>query len=276
MNLIKRTYKYLYFSYGELLLGIKNCPIPPGLSYKRNLFIYFDYEREFGGFTTSITDADIQKILSELKINNIKTTWFTVGKIFEKYPDSIQAILKDGHEIGSHTYSHQPPFRTSVKMIKEDFSSFERISDKFATIRGFHSPNGLWSLSMFKELINYGFQYDLMRKQGGKITFPYSVSIHKQRRIIRLQTIGDDWPLFVNRRNSSGVLKYLVDLTKKIQKGNIGGIGFHPWVLYADKNIFSGFMQFINYIKNNSDYEIQSACHFVNELKKELEKNNNN
>ncbi len=45
----------------------------------------------------------ILEILDEYKI---KATFFVVGVNAQNYPDTMESVIKKGHEIGNHTYSH--------------------------------------------------------------------------------------------------------------------------------------------------------------------------
>ncbi len=46
------------------------------------------------------------QVLEILKKHNIKGTFFLLGKNVKKYPDLVKRIYEEGHNIGSHTYSH--------------------------------------------------------------------------------------------------------------------------------------------------------------------------
>ena len=46
------------------------------------------------------------QILNILKENNAKATFFIVGKKAEKTPELLKLIVRDGHEIANHSYSH--------------------------------------------------------------------------------------------------------------------------------------------------------------------------
>jgi peptidoglycan-N-acetylglucosamine deacetylase len=46
------------------------------------------------------------QILDILAANNIKATFFVIGKNVEQYPDSAARIIADGHVLGNHSYSH--------------------------------------------------------------------------------------------------------------------------------------------------------------------------
>jgi len=46
------------------------------------------------------------QILKILKKNEVKGTFFTVGKQIVRFPEVARMIVSDGHEIANHTYSH--------------------------------------------------------------------------------------------------------------------------------------------------------------------------
>ena len=47
------------------------------------------------------------KILKILKEKQAPATFFVLGSQVQQYPDLLQRIASDGHEIGNHTYTHQ-------------------------------------------------------------------------------------------------------------------------------------------------------------------------
>lgn len=59
--------------------------------------------------------------LDILKENNVKATFFCIGKQIEKYPETFQRIIAEGHTIGNHTFSHSNNmgFLSTQKMIEE-------------------------------------------------------------------------------------------------------------------------------------------------------------
>lgn len=46
------------------------------------------------------------QILDILKSENIKATFFLIGKWVEKYPELARRIVSEGHAIGGHTFTH--------------------------------------------------------------------------------------------------------------------------------------------------------------------------
>jgi hypothetical protein len=61
------------------------------------------------------------KFLDLLKENKVKATFFCIGKQIEKYPETFQRIIAEGHTIGNHTLSHSnnTGFLSTSKMIEE-------------------------------------------------------------------------------------------------------------------------------------------------------------
>lgn len=59
------------------------------------------------------------KLLDELADRNISATFFVLGSCVEWFPDTVRRMADDGHEIGSHTYSH----RTLTKLTSDEVRS---------------------------------------------------------------------------------------------------------------------------------------------------------
>ncbi|WP_448871654.1 XrtA system polysaccharide deacetylase [Desulfobulbus propionicus] len=109
--------------------------------------------------------GNTEKILDLLSQHHTKATFFIVGWIAERYPQLVQSIHNQGHEIGAHSFWHRKvydltpeEFRTDTLQVK---SSLERIIN--APVSGYRAPSysitkkSLWALDILKEL---GFTYD--------------------------------------------------------------------------------------------------------------------
>lgn len=61
------------------------------------------------------------KFLDLLKENEVKATFFCIGKQIEKYPETFQRIIAEGHTVGNHTLSHSnnTGFLSTSKMTEE-------------------------------------------------------------------------------------------------------------------------------------------------------------
>lgn len=47
-----------------------------------------------------------ERLLAILRAEQVKATFFVVGKMAQRYPHLVRAEAADGHEIGSHTFHH--------------------------------------------------------------------------------------------------------------------------------------------------------------------------
>ncbi|HBE57637.1 MAG TPA: polysaccharide deacetylase family protein [Cyanobacteria bacterium UBA11149] len=59
------------------------------------------------------------QILNILKKNNVKATFFVVGRNVSNYPQLMGQIVVDGHEVGNHTWSHQYHHHSPVSAASE-------------------------------------------------------------------------------------------------------------------------------------------------------------
>ncbi|MEA2061652.1 MAG: polysaccharide deacetylase family protein [Thermodesulfobacteriota bacterium] len=67
------------------------------------------------------------RILDILAENDIKGTFFVVGKHIELYPEIAQRICEDGHDLGNHGYSH-----TKMKSL----CSYKRLAEEYDRAKG--------------------------------------------------------------------------------------------------------------------------------------------
>ncbi len=82
------------------------------------------------------------KFLDLLKEKNIHATFFCIGKQIEKYSETFQRIIIEGHTIGNHTYSHsnKTGFLSSSKMI-EEIEKCDEVISKIGNIKtNFYRP----------------------------------------------------------------------------------------------------------------------------------------
>ncbi len=55
------------------------------------------------------------ELLNQLKKYNAHATFFMLGKNVKLYPDAVKQMLKDGNELGNHSYDHQQLQRLMVR-----------------------------------------------------------------------------------------------------------------------------------------------------------------
>lgn len=260
----------IYYHLSESLYLNRNTALTSERLYQKKLFLYFDYEREFSGFQTNISNEDVFELIDTLEKYQFKGTWFTVGKVVEKYFPTIEYLIKKGHEVGSHTFSHISPNEITEKELLEDLASYEETKKKFnLDIKGFHSPKDRWNLKMFDHLFSRGYQYDIFPPKQKKSILGGKYQFFKGNKIHRLITLGDDWVLYDQKKRRTEVFDYFKSLYQQIIPGEIRGIGAHPWVLYSDNNILEGYTDFLQFLSMQEDLHIDKAINFIKEVQLE-------
>lgn len=106
-----------------------------------------------------------KRILDFLSASNVKITFFVLGYVAEKYPDLIELLHKEGHEVASHTHTHpliydldQTQFKNELK---QSISVLTAITG--TPVVGFRAPS--WSINRdmewaFETMLAHGIQYD--------------------------------------------------------------------------------------------------------------------
>lgn len=133
------------------------------------------------------------KVLQLLEKYNAKATFFCIGEHAENHKDIIQEIVKNGHTIGNHTYSHSKSF--GFFNVKEVTTELQKANATIHTI-------------IDKQMLLY--------RPAFGVTNP---SIKKAISATQLQPIG--WnvrSLDTTPRTQSQILKRI---TGKIKKGDI-------------------------------------------------------
>ncbi len=105
-----------------LVLGFSGLFYYLFMSSFSQVFGYFPYKIKTSKKIIAITfddgpnDPYTSELLDFLKEKNIKCTFFLVGRMIQKYPDTAKRILNEGHTVANHSYSHQ--FRNYFKSLK--------------------------------------------------------------------------------------------------------------------------------------------------------------
>jgi peptidoglycan/xylan/chitin deacetylase (PgdA/CDA1 family) len=81
------------------------------------------------------------KILSE---NDVRATFYAIGKSLETHPDEAKAIVKQGNELGNHSYSHKRFILKSQSYIKHELEKTDSLIRDAGYIGEitFRPPNG--------------------------------------------------------------------------------------------------------------------------------------
>lgn len=67
------------------------------------------------------------RILDILKQYNSRATFFVVGNRLNNFPDTLQRIVRENSEIGSHTYNHKSLSMLSKKVMKKEVTEVDKV-----------------------------------------------------------------------------------------------------------------------------------------------------
>ena len=124
-------------------------------------------------FDDSPTPKFTYWILNLLRRLNIKATFFCIGESAAKHSDIIDEILKNGHQIGNHTYSHKNGVLNSTKTYLQNI---EKCKNILPNTNLFRPPFGKiypWQIRKIKEkykiimwdVLSYDFTENISEKQ---------------------------------------------------------------------------------------------------------------
>lgn len=107
----------------------------------------------------------VYPLLELLDKYDTKATFFVLGKLAEKYPELIKEIANNGHEIGSHSYSHKTLHELGMKNFEDEIEKTNGILKSITGISplGFRAPTfsidntNKWALEI---LAKHGYKYD--------------------------------------------------------------------------------------------------------------------
>ena len=71
--------------------------------------------------------VNTEKILQILNQNNIKASFFLIGKNAEDHRELVRKELADGEVVGNHTYSHQLNYKQGPAIFVDDINKCEKI-----------------------------------------------------------------------------------------------------------------------------------------------------
>ncbi len=74
-----------------------------------------------------------EQLLDVLKEYQVPATFFIVGQNVEKYPEVVQRIVNEGHQLGNHTYHHVDLLKSDRKTIEEEI---DRTSQSIKKVTG--------------------------------------------------------------------------------------------------------------------------------------------
>jgi len=198
-------------------------------------------------------ERNTNRILDLFAEAEIHATFFTLGWVAERYPQLIQRMIKEGHELASHGYSHirastQTPeeFRADIiktKAILEDISGTEVKGYRAASYSIIKS--NLWALDILAETGHrysssiYPVKHDLYGiPDAPRFAYkPKSDSDFKEIPVSTFDWLGKRWPA-----GGGGFFRFYPYSFSRFAISNINNrdkqssiFYFHPWEIDHDQ-----------------------------------------
>lgn len=82
-------------------------------------------------------DQFTDELLDTLNSTGTPATFFLIGSKVQKFPDALQRMATDGHQIGSHTWDHSDITKLSAQQLKQQL---DRTDAAIKKVTG-HSPS---------------------------------------------------------------------------------------------------------------------------------------
>lgn len=166
-------------------------------------------------------DTNTRRLLDLFARYNIKSTFFVLGWVAERYPELIKEIHRQGHEIASHGYAH----RRATEQSREEFysdvlRSKNHLEDLLGEkLTGYRAPSfsiGYTNEWAFEVLVELGFAYS-------SSTYPVKHDLYGT----------PDWPRFAYRRKE-GIIEIPIPTHRFLGRQTpIGGGGYFRLYPYA-------------------------------------------
>ena len=125
-------------------------------------------------------------LLELLAKHDIRATFFTTGKVAERYPKLVKKVSYQ-HEVGCHSYYHERLDRMSFEKQLQKIKLATKILTKVVGRRpsGFRAPNFKTNAETFKAIEQAGYIYDASIA---------SYKTHRKPKLSKLVEIQNTWP----------------------------------------------------------------------------------
>jgi len=103
----------------------------------------------------------VPRLLALLAEYRLKATFFIPGLTAERYPETVEAVLAAGHEVGHHSHTHRTPASLTADEERADFERALGALDA-AGAKPLGHRSAMWDASWFtpKLVAEHGMRYD--------------------------------------------------------------------------------------------------------------------
>ena len=182
----------------------------------------------------------VPRILASYARLGLKQTFFMPAWCMERYPETVDAILQAGHEIGHHSWQHEDPALHSDEIEATLFNraceTHKRMTGRLP--RGYRAPVYSTTQAMIDRLIEQGFAYDSSLMADD---VPYLMKTESGDLMEMPPHWGnDDWPPFAHyeeigylmpvRAPSDGLRAFFEEFDAAYETGGFWMPVLHPFL----------------------------------------------
>jgi peptidoglycan/xylan/chitin deacetylase (PgdA/CDA1 family) len=122
------------------------------------------------------------KLLALLKQENVKATFFVVGKMVEKNPDLLKDIVRNGNMVGNHTFSHVTLTKIPLNEIRAEYEACNDIVEDVVgqKMRFCRPPGGDYDRHVVKAATEQGLTTVLWTDDPGDYANPGTHTIERK------------------------------------------------------------------------------------------------
>lgn len=181
----------------------------------------------------------VPRILDTYRKLGLKQSFFIPGWCIETYPQTVEAILKDGHEVGHHGWIHEDPIAT----LGHQRESFEKALNAHQKVcgdlpKGYRAPVYNLTQEVIDLLVEYDFDYDSSMMADD---IPYIIKTREGELIeLPVHWGTDDWPPFAHydeigymmpvRSPSAGLAGFWEEFDAQYEAGGFFMLIVHPFL----------------------------------------------
>lgn len=119
---------------------------------------------DWDGYSCRV-EANTRALLEMFGQAGVRSTFFVLGWVAERYPGLVREIAAGGHEIACHGYSHELVYRQTPAVFRDESRRAKEILEEIVQrpVRGYRAASysiiaeSTWALDTLAEL---GFEYD--------------------------------------------------------------------------------------------------------------------
>lgn len=163
---------------------------------KKVLYLTFDNGYE-NGYTS--------KVLDVLRERGVPATFFVTGHFVRDQPELVRRMVREGHIVGNHSWSHPDMTRISSAQIKEELESVKTEVAKLTGQTEMHfmrPPRGIFSDSMLGVCKSLGYtnvfwsiaykDWEVNHQRGWKYAYDQVMNQLHPGAIILLHSVSSD------------------------------------------------------------------------------------